>query len=91
MWLIAPEEERLGRRLMDTEINELRHKWNLEAKRYNRELSTQAMGEKRNQEEKRLGRRLTDTELNEMRREFELEFELEAERNDVELPLLEIH
>ena len=38
MWWIAPEEERLGRRLTDTEINELRHEWNLEVKRYHREV-----------------------------------------------------
>ena len=39
IWWILTEEKRLGRRLMDSEINEVRRKWDLETKRYDLELS----------------------------------------------------
>ena len=72
IWWILAEEKRLERRLTFPEVNEVRHKWNLEAKKYDLELSLEAMDEKREQEEERLGRRLTDPEKIEIQREFNL-------------------
>ena len=51
LWWINSEERHLGRRLMDTEINEVQRRWNLEAKRYDLELSLLAMDEESNQSE----------------------------------------
>ncbi len=48
IWWILAEEERLGRRLTDIEIKDVQRRWDLEAERYELELSLLAMDEEMN-------------------------------------------